>query len=267
MKNGKKLWVIKIGGKVLDQEQALKAVLKELTGIQEPLILVHGGGKRATELAEALNVPQRMVDGRRITDSETLNIALMAYAGELNKKVVARLQSNGCNAIGLTGADGNVLKADKRSPEPVEFGWVGDPKKEYLDSSFLELILEKKMIPVFCALTHDGDGHMLNTNADTMASVIASGMAEKYEVNLVYLFEKKGVMKDVEEEDSLIPLVHLNDISSLQEQGIINAGMLPKLKNAAEAVEAGVSLVLIGSASNLQDILNEKPQSATYVVA
>lgn len=267
MKSAKKLWVIKIGGKVLDQEQGLHHLLAQLSVIKDPVILVHGGGKRATELAEALQVPQQIVEGRRITDSATLNISLMAYAGELNKKVVAQLQSEGCNAIGLTGADGNVLKSDKRSPEPMDFGWVGDPKKEYLNSSFLEQLLEHGMMPVFCALTHDGKGNMLNTNADTMASVIASGMANQYDVHLLYLFEKKGVLKDVEDEESLIPVIHLKDIPMLRENGIIHQGMLPKMKNAADAVEAGVKEVLIASATNLQDVLNAKPQSATHVIS
>ena len=260
------LRVIKIGGKVLDAPDALGCLLDELAEVPGPVIVVHGGGSRATELAGALGVSQTLVEGRRITDEATLDIALMAYAGELNKKLVAALQARSCNAIGLSGADGNMLRAVKRNPVPLDFGWVGDPDPRDLNINLLDLLLQQGLTPVFCALTHDGMGHMLNTNADTMAATIAAGLAERYEVNLLYLFEKAGVLREVSDEGSLIPEIRLADIPRLKEQGVLSEGMLPKMHNATVALEHGVKRVLIGSSGRLQEALKFQPESATHVI-
>jgi len=260
------MWVIKIGGEVLDNPTVLNQVLDDLTQIQEPFILVHGGGKRATELGKALGVPQQLIEGRRITDSATLDIALMTYAGEINKKVVASLQARGINAFGLTGADGNVLKATLRESTPINYGWVGDPDPKDLNMPLLKSLLDQEIIPVFCALTHDGKGQMLNTNADTMAAVIAIGLAKVYPIKLVYLFEKAGVLKDVSDDTSMIETLPLKDIEHLIAEGIIQGGMLPKIANGASAIQQGVKEVLIGSAPNLLSALKNTPKSATHVI-
>ncbi|TNE82155.1 MAG: acetylglutamate kinase [Bacteroidetes bacterium] len=266
MKNKEELWVLKVGGKVLEDEMALATFLDQLATSGKRFILVHGGGKHASALAEKLGIPQQMVDGRRITDEATLELALMSYAGLLNKKVVAQLQGRGINAVGLSGADGNTVPAMKRPVGDIDYGWVGDPIPGEVNKLFLLTLLHGNLSPVFCALTHDKMGHMLNTNADTMAQTLAIAMSHHYRVKLLYLFEKKGVLRDLDREDSLIPLIRRTDIQALSDTGVISEGMLPKLQNAAKAVEAGVEAVLIGAASQLPHILSDEAESATHVI-
>lgn len=239
------LRVVKIGGNVLDDEQALERFLYDFAYLEGPKILVHGGGKLATQMAEQLGIPQTMVEGRRITDEATLRVAVMVYGGWINKRVTAGLQAAGCNALGLTGADGNVLRAVKRPVGAVDYGWVGDVDPSGVNASWLANLLKDGVTPVFAALTHDGQGHLLNTNADTIASTLAVAMSQRMPTELLLCFEKKGVLRDVNDPDSLIPRIAKAEWQMLKESGAIHSGMLPKLENAFRAIEQGVRAVRI----------------------
>lgn len=260
------LWVIKLGGKTLEDEVSMRSFVKVLSELEQAFILVHGGGIHATQLADKLGVPQRMVEGRRITDAETLDIALMSYAGLLNKRLVSRFQAAGINAIGLTGADGNAIPAQKREVKEIDYGFVGDPILSKVNTGLFTNLLEMGMSPVLCALSHDEQGQMLNTNADTMAQIVASTMSDSYQVKLLYLFEMKGVLRDKADNSSLINRITLPDIEELIKEGIISDGMIPKLNNAKEAVNAGVESVIIGSIDELDLILNKQNGVATQIV-
>ena len=241
----KKLTIIKIGGKVIDDETALNQFLHDFSTIDGPKILVHGGGKIASGFGERLGIKPQLVEGRRITDEDTLELVTMVYGGLVNKKIVAQLQANGENAIGLTGADANVLSAKKRSVKTIDYGFAGDITKADVDIDRLSQFLEGRLTPVFCALTHDGKGSLLNTNADTIASILASALATHFEVNLVYCFEQKGVLSDFENQ-VVIDRIDLNVYQQLKSEGIINEGMIPKLDNAFDALKSGVDHVAIG---------------------
>ncbi len=260
-----RLWVVKIGGHVLDQSELQENVLNSLAACRDQVMLIHGGGNLASSLAEKLNIPQTMVEGRRITNDETLDIALMVYAGLLNKKMVAALQQRNRNAIGLTGADGNSILAEKRPIKDIDYGWVGDVRPEGVNPSFLLSLLAKGLLPVFSAITHDGKGHLLNTNADTLAQLLAVSLSPYREVNLVYLFEKKGVLADVADENSLIPEIRCGQIEEWIGKGILTEGMIPKIRNAAAAVDAGVHSVQIGHAGSLSEILQQKDHACTLI--
>lgn len=239
------LRVVKIGGNVLDDEQALERFLSDFAQLEGPKILVHGGGKLATQMAEQLGIPQTMIEGRRITDEATLRVAVMVYGGWINKRVTAGLQAAGCNALGLTGADGNVLRAVKRPVGAVNYGWVGDVDPSGVNAVWLANLLKDGVTPVFAALTHDGQGHLLNTNADTIASTLAVAMSQRMPTELLLCFEKKGVLRDVNDPDSLIPRIAKAEWQTLKESGAIHSGMLPKLENAFRAIEQGVQAVRI----------------------
>lgn len=239
------LHVLKIGGNVVDQEATLHTFLRDFAELPGPKILVHGGGKLATQLAGQLNIPQTMVDGRRITDAETLRVAVMSYAGWINKRIVAGLQANGCNALGLSGADGNALRAIRRPAGVIDYGFVGDIVPENVAVSFLKMLLDAGIVPVFSAITHDGAGQLLNTNADTVAAVLAIAMSRVVETRLLLCFEKKGVLQDVEDENSCIPTITAAEWPYLKASGIIHSGMLPKLENAFAAIAQGVHSVRI----------------------
>src|SRR4051812_24070737 len=202
-----KLYVIKIGGNVIDHPKNLERFLSDLSKIKESKILVHGGGKLATELAERIGIEQKMVDGRRITDAETLKVATMVYAGLINKQIVASLQGKGINALGLSGADGNVIKGSKRKVTEIDYGFVGDVKAENINAELISTFLSNKVTPVFCAITHNGEGQLLNTNADTIASTLAIALSKRYDVQLNFCFEKKGVLKNIEDENSVIETI------------------------------------------------------------
>jgi acetylglutamate kinase len=195
-----------------------------------------------------------MVDGRRITDIETLRIVTMVYAGLINKNMVAQLQAKGCNAIGLTGADGNIIKAVKRPVKEIDYGFVGDLDEASVSSTTLDSLLLAGLTPVLCAITHDGDSQLLNTNADTIASAVAVAMSSLYETVLVYCFEKRGVMRDVEDDNSLVPEIQMTEFEGLKQEGVVSGGMIPKLHNAFEAIKSGVSAVYIGKADELPQI-------------
>jgi acetylglutamate kinase len=250
----KQLTVIKIGGNVIDNSQKLHQFLLDFTALPGDKILVHGGGKIATELSGSLGIEPKMIDGRRVTDIATLRVVTMVYAGLINKNMVSQLQAKGCNAIGLTGADGNIIKAVKRPVAEIDYGFVGDLDENSVSVSTLSSLLNANLIPVLCAITHDGDTQLLNTNADTIASAVAVAMSAEYDTRLVYCFEKKGVLRDVEDELSLVEEIRRDDFETLKEQGVVSGGMIPKLHNAFEAIRKGVKAVYIGKADELPQI-------------
>lgn len=250
----KQLSVIKIGGNVIDNSEKLHQFLLDFTALPGDKILIHGGGRIATELGVSLGVEAKMVEGRRITDIETLRIVTMVYAGLINKNMVAQLQAKGCNAIGLTGADGNVIKAVKRPVGEVDYGYVGDLDASSVSTETLNSLLNAGMVPVLCAITHDGDTQLLNTNADTIASAVAVAMSALYETSLFYCFEKRGVMRDIDDDGSLVSEIKMEQFETLKNEGVVSGGMIPKLHNAFEAIKSGVSAVYIGKADELPQI-------------
>lgn len=256
-----KLYLIKIGGNIIDDEQKLSSFLIDFASINSNKILIHGGGKLATKMAAQLNIPQQMVEGRRITDTETLKIVTMVYAGLINKNIVVQLQAAGCNAVGLSGADGNTILAHKRLPKDspsgdggLDYGFAGDV--DGINSEFLHTLLQQNMSPVLSPITHDGKGQLLNTNADTIAQETAKAMSAFYNVHLIYSFEKAGVLLDVDDEASVIPLICKEKYNDFKERGLVFAGMIPKLDNAFSALESGVKKVTIGKAENLHTLIS-----------
>lgn len=243
--------VVKIGGNVIDNPDALDSFLREFASLEGKKILVHGGGKEATRFSEGLGVKANMIDGRRVTDRQTLDIVTMVYAGLINKRIVAKLQALGCNAVGLTGADGNAIPASKRPAKPIDYGFVGDIDASKVSDKFLETLLNGGYVPVFCAICHDGGGTLLNCNADSVAAAVAIGASRISPVRLTYCFEMPGVMADVNDPDSLIPLVTEDSFAELKEQGIVAKGMLPKLQNALDSARKGVTEVRICHADAL----------------
>jgi len=238
------LSVVKIGGNVIEDSGKLTSLLEAFSKLDSPKILVHGGGRKATELGEQMGIKAKLVNGRRITDAASLDVALMVYAGLINKKIVAGLQARDCNAIGLSGADGNAIHAHKRPVGAVDFGYVGDV--EEINKITLSSLLNAGLVPVFCALTHDGQGQMLNTNADTIASEIALGMSKEYETILYYCFEKPGVLRDRNDEGSVIRQINAQTYQELLADNSIADGMLPKMENCFHALKHGVGRVCIG---------------------
>ena len=239
-----KLTIVKVGGAVVEDEAQLAQLLKDFAAIKGPKILVHGGGRRATKVAAALGIETKMVDGRRITDAEMLEVVTMVYGGLVNKHVVAGLQSLGVDAIGLCGADGDIIRSVKRPlKNGIDYGFVGDIKKA--DGEKIAHFIGKNLVPVVAPLTHDGQGNILNTNADTMASEVAKAMAPLYDVTLIFSFEKKGVLSNPDDDESVIPTLTRADFERYKADGTISGGMLPKIENALAAVEAGVNQVII----------------------
>lgn len=246
-----KLFVIKIGGKVIDDETNLASFLQTFALVEGRKILIHGGGKIATKTADKLGIESKYINGRRITDDDTIDIVTMVYGGLVNKKIVAQLQSLKCNAIGLTGADGNLIPATKRPVKDIDYGWVGDVNSSHIGETVFELLLSNKLVPVLAPLTHDNKGHILNTNADTIASSIAVALSQSYDVRLIYCFEKKGVLENVADENSVIRLITKDKYKQLLFEEKLFAGILPKIDNAFAAIDAGVNEVLIGDAKDL----------------
>jgi len=243
--------VVKIGGNVIDNAYALESFIMDFAQLPSPKILVHGGGKLATALSKKLEIETHMIDGRRVTDKETLDVVTMVYAGLVNKNIVAKLQREHCNSVGLCGADGNVIPAVRRNPVPIDFGYVGDIDVEQIDVAFIQHLLQKGITPVFCALTHDGKGSILNSNADSVASAIAVALTCIGEVDLTFCMELPGVMRDISNESSLISHLDADTYVALKQQGIISKGMIPKIDNAFTAVSQGVRKVIIKKAENL----------------
>ncbi len=256
------LYVVKIGGNIIDDDQKLASFLKEFAAIDALKILVHGGGKLATRMAEQMNVPQQMVDGRRITDAETLKIVTMVYAGYINKNIVAQLQQQGCNAIGMTGADGNAIQAHKRKHATLDYGFVGDV--DVVNTSLLKNLLNQGLTIVMAPITHNKQAQLLNTNADTIAQELAKGLSKDFEVHLVYSFEKSGVLLDANDDSTVIASINPNYYQQLKTEQKIFAGMIPKLDNAFAALQQGVKRVIIGKAEELQKLIAGK--SGTSII-
>lgn len=254
--NKERLFIIKIGGNVIDDPKNLDSFLKEFANIEGKKILVHGGGKIATSIGEKSGIQSKYIDGRRITDDATIDLVTMVYGGLVNKKIVAKLQWVHCNAIGITGADANLLPAKKRPVKEIDFGWVGDINATDINPKTWKLFLENGLTPVVAPLTHDGDGHMLNTNADTIASVIAVNLSSVYNVKLVFCFEKNGVLLNVNDENSVVKQLNPNTYQQLKESNSLFAGILPKIDNAFDAINKGVKEVLIGNSSQLSVLIN-----------
>lgn len=238
-----KLLLVKVGGKVVENPVALNQFISDLSKLEGRKVMVHGGGVLATKTAAALSIETTMVEGRRITDDKMIDVVTMVYAGLVNKRVVTLLQANGTNAIGLCGADMNVILSEKRPVKTVDYGWVGDVKK--VDGKALSSLIENGVVPVMAPLTHDGQGHILNTNADTIASETARALAPFYDVTLIYSFEKKGVLSNPDDDDSVIPTINHDDFKRYVADGTIAGGMIPKIENALNAVDAGVKEVII----------------------
>jgi acetylglutamate kinase len=260
-----KINVIKIGGNIIDLEDSLESFLIDLSKLQSPFILIHGGGKLANQLANQLNIPQKMIDGRRVTDAETLKIATMVYAGFINKNIVAQLQKHQCNALGLSGADANIIKSKKRSTNPIDFGFVGDLNKDDIAVSFLQKLINIQITPIICAITHDGNGQLLNTNADTIANYLAIALSKYFEVNLIYCFEKAGVLKNPNNVNSVINYLDKTLYAKYKAEGIINNGMVTKLDNCFYAIDNGVKKVNIIHASNILSIINNQSNEGTRI--
>lgn len=256
------LFVIKIGGNIIDDETKLSSFLKDFSSLNKNKILIHGGGKLATNIAQQLNIPQQMIDGRRITDAETLKIITMVYAGYINKNIVAKLQSNNCNAVGLCGADGNLIQAHKRQHATINYGFVGDI--DTINTKWLSQLLNEEVTPVIAPVSHDKKGQLLNTNADTIAQEIAKNLASEFDVTLIYCFEKSGVLQNANDEDSVIQEINSSSYKDLKGKNIIHSGMIPKLDNAFAALSYGVRKVIIGKAEELQKLI--KGSSGTTII-
>ena len=252
------LKVIKIGGNVIDNDLALERFLRDFASLEGRKILVHGGGKLATRMAERLEIKQTMVEGRRVTDKATLDIVTMVYAGLINKRIVAMLQSFGCNAMGMSGADGAIIRANRRSPEPIDFGFVGDIAE--VDGKRLQQLTMEGITPVICSIMHDGKGGLLNCNADSVASAVAAGVAREKAAELHFCFDKAGVLRDVNDPTTLISEITAESYPSLRAEGVISDGMIPKVENALRSVAEGLQRVVIKHSDELTN-----PEAGTSI--
>lgn len=258
-----KLLIIKIGGNVIDDEEELKKFIVKFSLLPQKKILIHGGGKRATKLAEKLNIPQQMVEGRRITDAETLKLVTMVYAGEINKTIVAQLQANDCNAVGLSGTDGNIIAAHKRINAALDYGFAGDV--DSVQIYLLQTLLVAGFTVVIAPITHNTKGQLLNTNADSVAQEVAKAFSKDYDVHLIYCFEKEGVLINVNDNQSSIQHLNFSEYKRLKQEKIIYAGMIPKLENAFKALTAGVNKISLGKALQLEElVLGNAGTTITY---
>ena len=262
-----KINIVKIGGNIIDDENKLNQFLQDFAQLPEQKVLIHGGGKIATEVAKKLGIEAQLVDGRRITDAEMLKVVTMVYGGLVNKNIVAKLQAYGCNALGLTGADANIIPAQKRPVKTIDYGFVGDITAEKIQVKNLRLFVENGLTPVIAPLTHDGNGNLLNTNADTIASTVAVALAKSFVTKLTYCFEKKGVLANIEDENSVIHQITKKTYQTLKQDGTIVQGMIPKLDNAFSAIDAGVKSVFICHADDVLQILAKKEKAGTELVS
>jgi acetylglutamate kinase len=261
------LLVVKIGGNVIDSEEALNSFLRNFTTIPGNKVLVHGGGKLATQMSAQLGIPTQIINGRRVTDIETVKVVTMVYAGWINKTITAKLQANGCKTIGLSGADAALLPAVKRPVTDIDYGWVGDLIADHVNTALLQTLLTAGNTVVVAPITANNEGNLLNVNADTVASVIAEGMSKLYRTTLIYCFEKNGLLRDVNDNNSVVAEIKTGEINTLKEQGIITDGMLPKIDNAAAAINKGVSKVVIGNAMHIKQLANGQPEYGTHITA
>jgi acetylglutamate kinase len=262
--NKQKLFIVKIGGNVIDSQESLQSFLKDFASISQRKILIHGGGKVATRIGEQLGIESKYTNGRRITDDATIDLVTMVYGGLVNKKIVAQLQALSTNAIGLTGADANCIPATKRPVKEIDYGWAGDVEAANVEINTLIRLLENGLVPVFAPLTHDGHGHILNTNADTIASSLAVGLSGFYDIRLIYCFEKKGILEDVDDEGSVIRLINKQTYRDLLSRQKLFAGILPKIDNAFAAIDAGVKEVLVGDAKDLVQNTTDKTSGTLF---
>ncbi len=258
-----KLAVIKIGGNIIDDAEKLNSFLADFAAVEGYKILVHGGGKIATTIGEKLSIRSEYINGRRVTDSATLELVTMVYGGLINKNIVSGLQWRGCNAIGLTGADGNMMCARKREVKEVDYGYVGDITSDGINVNGFQRLLEAGFVPVVAPITYDGQGNLLNTNADTIAQEIAKAMAATMQVQLIYCFEKKGLLADVNDDDSVITGMDTEVYQQLKAAKVISGGMIPKVDNAFEAIRNKVSTVAIGHADDLHELI--KGEAGTQI--
>ena len=243
--------IVKIGGNVVDNPQALSRFLDDFCRMAGPKVLVHGGGKEATRLSAALGIETTMIEGRRVTDAATLDIVTMVYAGLINKRIVAALQARGIDAVGLCGADGNLIKARRRPAQPVDYGFVGDIDPMDVNDFLIARMVRESQVPVVCAITHDGEGQLLNCNADSVASAVAIACSRISSADLIFCFEKPGVLADPDDDSSVIRQIDSDSFESLKEEGVISSGMIPKITGALRAISSGVSEVYIKSADTL----------------
>lgn len=250
--------VVKIGGNIIDEPARLQHFLQDFAALEAPKILVHGGGKIATGIGERLGISAHYVEGRRVTDEATLELVTMVYGGLVNKRIVAALQSIGCNALGLTGADGNCIRAQRRAAAGVDYGFAGDVPEGGVNADWLRSLLQQGITPVLAPLTHDGKGSLLNTNADTIAQEAAKALACSDSVRLIYCFERPGVLRNAGDDSSVIRCIREEDFSVLREAGIVNGGMIPKLSNAFAALHAGVQEIIIGKAEAFTQLIEGK---------
>jgi len=255
-----KLSVVKIGGNVIEDATALQSFLNDFAKMQGPKILVHGGGKKATKMAEKMDIPVQMVEGRRITDAQNLDIITMLYGGKINKNIVAQLQALGCNAVGLSGADGNAIQAVKRPIKTIDYGFVGDVVG--VNNNFFQLLLQGGYTPVCCAITHDQKGQLLNTNADTIAATLAQSLSQYFEVSLWYCFEKQGVLEHIEDNSSVIETITPEKYRKLKTEHVIHSGMIPKIDNCLIALQNGVAEVKIGA----PEMISGKTKHTTLIL-
>lgn len=256
--------VFKIGGQIVDNEADLAQFLDLFAQIEGAKILVHGGGKIASRLLERMHIEPKMHNGRRITDAETLEVVVMAYAGTINKKVVAQLQKRRCNALGFTGADGNIIEAHKRIVQDVDYGFAGDV--DNVNTAVLEAVMAQQVTPVLAPITHDVNGQLLNTNADTIANSVASKLAENHEVELFYIFDKPGLLRDINDENSVVANIKVAAIDGLIDDETIFTGMLPKIANARNAVEQQVAKVVLTNIAGIEKLLNNQPVGTTITL-
>lgn len=259
-----KIFIIKVGGNILDEESVQQTFLKKFAAVPGKKILVHGGGKIASSIGKQLGIEPNYINGRRITDKATIDLVTMVYGGLVNKRLVATLQSFNCNAIGLTGADANIIPATKRPVKKIDYGFVGDIDSSKLAVYSLQLLLDNNFVPIVAPLTHDGKGQMLNTNADTIASTLAIILSKKYEVRLIYCFEKKGVLENVEDKNSVINLINKEKHRQLLADKKLAEGILPKIDNAFDAIDNGVKEVLIGDANDLLQNCSENIKGTLF---
>ncbi len=244
MEDKESITVLKIGGNIIDNPAELKQFLSDFSKIDGYKVLVHGGGKSATKMAQSIGLVPQMIEGRRITDAAMLEIVVMIYAGQINKDIVAQLQATNTNAVGFSGADGNLIQSSKRNHPTIDYGFVGDVQK--VNTALLKTVLSSDIVPVFCAITHDGKGQLLNTNADTIASELAIALSEIFDVTLSYCFEKSGVLYDAEDDNSVIAAINQELYSQLKADGAIHSGMIPKLDNCFNSLQKGVQKIKIG---------------------
>jgi acetylglutamate kinase len=256
------LIIVKIGGNIIDDVSALENFIEKFAAIDGYKILIHGGGKLATEMATTMQIPQQMIEGRRITDEATLKLVTMVYSGFINKNIVAKLQAKACKAIGLCGADANIILAKKREVKNIDYGFVGDVVADGINDNFLKLLLENNTTPIIAPITHNGEGQLLNTNADTIANEIAKAMSVHYQVQLIYCFDKKGVLENLADENSVIKLITKENIETFKANKVIHEGMIPKIDNALLAVANGVHKVTLGHALDLEKIIKGEAGTA-----